>query len=167
MAKARWLNPQQARAWMSYIDATTLLGDYLDQQLRRDVGLTHTDYNLLARLSSAHDRALPMSQLAEALKITRSRLTHAVNRLEQAGYVRRREHPTDRRGQITELTDQGAQLLDEAAPGHVEAVRAAVFGALTREQVRQLTQISDAIAQAVQQAQARADHPATLPWQRR
>ncbi|WUJ70101.1 hypothetical protein OG809_34035 [Kribbella soli] len=49
-----------------YPDASTLIGDYLDQQLRRDAGLTHADYNLLARLSVAPDRTLTMSQLADS-----------------------------------------------------------------------------------------------------
>jgi len=107
-----------------------------------------------------------MSQLAESLKITRSRLTHAVARLEQAGHVRRRGHPTDKRGQLAVLTDQGADLLTKAAPGHVQAVRRVVFDALTPDQVRQLAEIGEAIAQAVQQ-QADPAHPATLPWRRR
>jgi DNA-binding MarR family transcriptional regulator len=45
-----------------------------------------------------------MSVLAEQLKFTRSRLTHAVIRLEHAGYVRRRDDPAEQRGQLVELT---------------------------------------------------------------
>jgi DNA-binding MarR family transcriptional regulator len=166
VATIRWLSPEENRAWIAYIDVSTLLGDYLDRQLRRDAGLTHADYGLLSRLSVAPDRALTMSQLAERLKITRSRLTHAVARLEQAGYVQRREHPTDKRGQVAVLTDRGADLLDRVAPGHVEAVRRAVFDPLTPQQVRQLAEIGEAITQAIQQTQPDSDYP-TLPWRRR
>jgi len=167
MARTRWLTPQEAHAWMSYIDLSTLLGDYLDRQLRRDAGLTHADYNLLTRLSVAEDRALTMSQLAERLKITRSRLTRAVARLEEAGYVQRSDHPTDKRGQLAMLTDSGAALLAKAAPGHVEAVRQAVFDALTEQQVKQWAQINEAIMQAIQHAQRDTEGGTTLPWHRR
>ena len=103
-----------------------------------------------------------MSELAEHLKITRSRLTHAVTRLEGAGYVERREHPTDRRGQLCAITPVGRELLERAAPGHVEAVRHAVFDALTPEQVRQLGEISEAISTAIEGVTS-----GPLPWHRR
>jgi DNA-binding MarR family transcriptional regulator len=158
----RWLDAQESRAWLAYVNATTLLDDYLDRQLRRDAGITHADYALLGHLSAAPGHALGMSELAERLKITRSRLTHAVTRLEAAGYVERREHPTDRRGQLTALAPAGLSLLESAAPGHVEAVRQAVFDALTPDQVRQLGEIGEAIVAAVERAGADP-----LPWHRR
>lgn len=83
-ATPRWLDADEQRAWMAYVEFSTLLGDYLNRQLRRDAGTTHADYTLLAQLSSAPDQALGMSELARRLKITRSRLTHAVNRLAEA-----------------------------------------------------------------------------------
>jgi DNA-binding MarR family transcriptional regulator len=159
----RWLDAQERRAWLAYIDSTTLLGDHLDRQLRRDAGITHADYTLLSHLASVPDRAMGMSELAERLKITRSRLTHAVTRLERAGYVERSEHPTDRRGQVTVLSPAGQALLERAAPGHVEAVRRAVFDALTPEQVHQLAEIGEAIAAALQGPAA----VGPLPWHRR
>ena len=158
----RWLNAEERDAWLAYIQASTLLDDYLDRQLRRDIGITHPDYALLAQLQAAPEHELSMSVLAERMKITRSRLTHAVTRLEAAGYVQRREHPTDRRGQLTVITPAGRALLERAAPGHVEAVRHAVFDALAPDQVRQLGEISVAISTAIEGA---ASGP--LPWHRR
>jgi DNA-binding MarR family transcriptional regulator len=158
----RWLNAEERHSWLAYIGAGVLLDDYLDRQLRKDIGITHPDYVLLNILQSAPDHALSMSELAEHLKITRSRLTHAVTRLEAAGYVARREHPTDHRGQLAAITPAGRELLERAAPGHVEAVRQAVFDALTPEQVRQLGEISEAIATAVEGVT-----PGPLPWHRR
>jgi DNA-binding MarR family transcriptional regulator len=158
----RWLNAEERRSWLAYIGAGVLLDDYLDRQLRKDVGITHPDYVLLNILQSAPDHALSMSELAERLKITRSRLTHAVTRLESAGYVGRREHPTDRRGQLAVITPAGRALLERAAPEHVEAVRHAVFDALTPEQVRQLGEISEAICTAIEGVAA-----GPLPWHRR
>ncbi|QFQ95399.1 winged helix-turn-helix transcriptional regulator [Streptomyces phaeolivaceus] len=163
----RWLDSEEQRAWLAYIDFSTLLSDYLNRQLRRDAGMTHADYALLAHLSSAPDRALGMSELARRLKITRSRLTHAVNRLGEAGLVDRREDPADGRGQLAVLTGEGQGLLDRAAPGHVEAVRRVVFDALTPEQVRQLAEIGEAIGDALVRAEGTPADPAVLPWRRR
>jgi DNA-binding MarR family transcriptional regulator len=162
MSTPRWLNAEERRAWIAYVASSTLLEDYLDRQLRRDVGITHPDYSLLSRLSNAPEQAMGMSELAEQMKITRSRLTHAVTRLENAGYVERREHPTDRRGQITALTPTGRELLERAAPDHVEAVRHAIFDALTPDQVRQWGEISESIYTAIEGAS-----PDPLPWLRR
>jgi len=163
----RWLTAEEQRAWLAYIDFSTLLTDHLNRQLRRDAGLTHTDYSLLAHLSSAPDHTLGMSDLAHRLKITRSRLTHAVTRLQQAGYVDRQEDPANGRNQLAVLTEQGRQLLERAAPGHVEAVRRAVFDVLTTEQVRQFAEIGEAINAALQRADTAAADPEALPWRRR
>jgi DNA-binding MarR family transcriptional regulator len=158
----RWLDAEERHTWLAYIDASTLLDDYLDRQLRKDIGITHPDYALLSQLQAAPEHALSMSELAERMKITRSRLTHAVTRLEGAGYVERREHPTDRRGQLAAITRHGRELLERAAPGHVAAVRHAIFDALTPDQVRQLGEISETITAAIEGV---ASGP--LPWHRR
>ncbi|MCX4759742.1 MarR family transcriptional regulator [Streptomyces sp. NBC_01275] len=163
----RWLNAEERRAWLAYVDFSTLLADYLNRQLRRDAGMTHADYSVLAFLSMAPDGALGMSELAQRLKITRSRLTHAVNRLREAGLVDRREDPADGRGQLAVLTDEGHAVLEEVAPGHVEAVRRAVFDALTPDQVRQLAVIGETISEALHRAEDAESDPTVLPWRRR
>ncbi|WP_149823022.1 MarR family winged helix-turn-helix transcriptional regulator [Streptomyces tailanensis] len=163
----RWLNSEERRAWLAYNDFSVLLADHLNRQLRRDAGVTHTDYVLLAHLSAVPEHTLNMSELAERLKITRSRLTHAVTRLQEAGYVDRREDPANRRNQLAVLTAHGQDLLEHAAPGHVEAVRRAVFDVLTPEQVVQLAEIGEAITDALQRADTAGDDRQVLPWRRR
>jgi DNA-binding MarR family transcriptional regulator len=102
-------------------------------------------YEILVRLSEAPDRSLRMTQLAEASSSSKSRVSHAVARLEERGWVRRTDCPTDRRGQIAMLTGEGFAALSAAAPGHVEQVRRVLFDALSTEQLRQLDGISAAI----------------------
>ncbi|HSF26259.1 MAG TPA: MarR family transcriptional regulator, partial [Actinomycetes bacterium] len=97
------------------------------------------------RLSEAPDRALRMRELAEAASSSRSRLSHAVARLEERGWVRRTPCPTDRRGQVAELTGAGFAALAAAAPGHVAQVRRSVIDRLSERQLRQLERISRAI----------------------
>jgi DNA-binding MarR family transcriptional regulator len=89
-----------------------------------------------------------MTQLAAASASSKSRVSHAVARLEERGWVRRTDCPTDRRGQIAQLTDEGFAALSAAAPGHVEQVRQVLFDALSPEQLHQLADISDAILAA-------------------
>lgn len=167
MTSPRWLTPEELRAWINFLDCSTLLSDYLDQQLRRDAATTHADYSLLARLSVAPDRALGMSLLAEQLKFTRSRLTRAVIRLEESGYVRRREDPADGRGQLAELTEAGMELMAKAAPGHVAAVRRVVFDALSPEQVNQLATITATVVASSSRPHEEDAYPSALPWHRR
>jgi DNA-binding MarR family transcriptional regulator len=119
----RWLTDEEMRAWLAYIDLSSLLSDYLDRQLHRDSGMSHTTFHLLARLSGAPERALGLTALAENLRITRSRLSHALAKLEQAGWIVRIDDPNDKRGQLAALTDRGAEALAAAAPGHTAAVR--------------------------------------------
>lgn len=142
----RWLDDDEQRVWRSFLAATQLLTDRLDQELQRDSGIPHTYYEVLVRLSEVPGRTLRMSELADRSLSSRSRLSHAVARLEEAGWVRRETCATDRRGQLAVLTDEGFAALEAAAPGHVEGVREHLFDQLSPEQVRQLGEICDAIA---------------------
>ncbi|MFD5102063.1 MarR family winged helix-turn-helix transcriptional regulator [Streptomyces albidochromogenes] len=158
----RWLSEQEQRTWRAYLQATTLLEDHLDRQLQRDAGMPHVYYGLLVQLSQAPQRRLRMTELARIAKITRSRLSHAVARLERNGWVRREDCPSDRRGQNAVLTDEGYAVLRQTAPGHVATVRQAMFDRLTPEQVGQLGEIMRIMAEGLQPQDTGAD----LPWLR-
>ncbi|WP_406067628.1 MarR family winged helix-turn-helix transcriptional regulator [Micromonospora sp. NBC_01638] len=142
----RWLDSDEQRTWRAYLAASRALMDTLDRELQRDAGMPHAYYELLVRLSESPGHRLRMSDLAEAVGSSRSRLSHAVARLEAAGWVRREECPTDRRGQVALLTDEGFATLAAAAPGHVEGVRRHLFDALSPAQVDQLRRISETLA---------------------
>jgi DNA-binding MarR family transcriptional regulator len=158
MSEPRWLTTDEQRAWRAFLTATQLLFEGLDRQLQRDSALSHGYYEILVRLSEAPERTLRMSQLAERSQSSRSRLSHAVARLEQMGWVERHNCPTDRRGQLATLTDEGFAALAAAAPGHVEAVRSMLLDPLTPDQVAQLRAISEAIV-----AHAEAGAPQSEP----
>src|SRR4051795_4762220 len=100
MSAPRWLTPAEQRAWRAYIESSRVLFDALDRQLQRDADMPHTYYEILVRLSDAENRSLRMSELADRTLSSRSRLSHAVARLEERGWVVREECPTDRRGQV-------------------------------------------------------------------
>jgi DNA-binding MarR family transcriptional regulator len=119
----RWLNEAEMAAWRSYIVATLRLRQRLHRELaeRHDVSLT--DYEVLVCLEMQSGQRMRMSELAVLMGSTKSRLSHQVGRLEDAGVVRRVRDPEDKRGVITELTENGKVLLRKAAPTHVEGVR--------------------------------------------
>ncbi len=152
---ARWLSKEEQRAWRAYIEAVRLLQDALDAQLQADADMPHAYYEILVRLSERPDRRLRMAELATGTQSSRSRVSHAVARLEERGWVRREPCPSDRRGQLAVLTDEGYDALAAAAAGHVAAVRETVIDPLSREQLLALADASRAISAAVE---AMRDH---------
>ncbi|GAA0742972.1 MarR family transcriptional regulator [Dactylosporangium roseum] len=147
----RWLDDDEQRAWRAFYAAATLLIDRLDRELQHDAGMPHAYYEILVVLSESPGRSLRMSELAVLTRSSRSRLSHAVTRLESRGWVRRRDCDDDKRGQFADLTDDGFAALEAAAPGHVETVRTHLFDPLTPEQVEQLREISQQIVETLRQ----------------
>src|SRR4051812_10930407 len=135
MTDTRWLDADEQETWRAFVWTSRLLNEALDRQLQRDSGMPHAYYMILAMLSESPGRALTMTELATIVHSSPSRLSHAVNRLEEAGWVRRSKDAEDRRTTIAELTDEGFAALEKAAPGHVAEVRRTLFDPLTREQM--------------------------------
>ncbi|MGX7681988.1 MarR family winged helix-turn-helix transcriptional regulator [Jatrophihabitans sp. DSM 45814] len=143
MTEPRWLNSEEGPAWRSFIAGFRSLVDVLDRELHADSGLSHAYYEVLVPLSEHPDRAMRMSELAGDTRSSRSRLSHAVARLEERGWVRRVECETDKRGQVAELTDAGFEVVAAAAPGHVATVRKYLIDRLTPEQIKVMGEIGD------------------------
>ncbi len=158
--ETRWLTAEEQRAWRAFLTACQTLFNAVDAQLLHDAKIPHGYYEILVRLSETPGQALRMTQLAEASTSSKSRLSHAVARLEQRGWVRRTNCPTDRRGQIAQLTDEGFASLAAAAPRHVEQVRRSLIDQLTPGQIEQLREISEAIVAAADPQQAAEGCPA-------
>ena len=141
----RWLDEDETRTWVAWILSTRLLWDELERDLQRDAGMPFSYYEVLVMLSQAPGRSQRMSELADATQSSRSRLSHAITRLEGLGWVRRETCPSDRRGALAVLTDAGFAALETAAPDHVESVRTHLFDQLSPEQLVQLREISDVL----------------------
>lgn len=140
-----WLDREQLAAWVRFVAVLELLPGVLDGQLRRDADLMHFEYFVLAMLSEAPDRTLRMTELARRTNATLPRLSHVVRRLEDRGLVQRFPCPQDRRATNAQLTPDGWDAVQAAAPGHVATVRQYVIDALSPEQVAQLGGIADAM----------------------
>ncbi|MBE9376281.1 winged helix-turn-helix transcriptional regulator [Saccharopolyspora sp. HNM0983] len=163
MTEPRWLDEEQQAAWRKLAALLTVIPASLDAQLQRDADLTHFGYWVLAMLSESPDRRLRMSDLAGRANASPSRVSHVVSRLEREGWVRRHRAAGDARGSVAQLTDAGFGKLTASAPGHVEQVRSLIFDGLTRDQVRQLDELSAAILQHLDPDRRLCTGPGTPP----
>lgn len=145
-SETRWLSQEQQADWRAYIVGTTLLLDALDRELRQAHGISLGEYEILVRLSESPDRTLRMAQIAESMRHSRSRVTHTVSRMEDAGLVRRTASEADRRGVEATMTDEGYALLVEAAPTHVTGVRRHFVDLATEEEFAVLGRVMNAVS---------------------
>ena len=144
-AEPRWLDAEEQRAWRAWLYSSQLLMDRLDRELTHTTGISHAYYEILVALSETPGRMMRMSELADRCLSSRSRLSHAVSRLEERGWVRRQVCASDGRGQLAVLTDDGFAALEAAAPIHVESVRTHLFDQLTPEQVQQMRNLGETL----------------------
>jgi DNA-binding MarR family transcriptional regulator len=158
MSSPRWLDAQERRIWLGWVFTSRLLWEEIERDLQRDSGLSFGHYEIMVMLSETPERARRMSELADATQSSRSRLSHAVSRLEALGWVRRETCSTDRRGQLARLTDEGFAALEAAAPMHVQSVRDHFFDRLSAQQLRSLLDIQTTLLEhLLPLASARSD----------
>ncbi len=118
----RWLDDEQQVVWRAWLLGVAKINKVLDDWLRPH-GLDLAEYEILVTLSEAANLRLRMSELADRVHQSRSRLTHTVSRMEQRSLVTRCRSSRDGRGVVAQLTPAGMELLRRAAPEHVESVR--------------------------------------------
>jgi len=144
----RWLDADERETWLAVISLTIRLPAALDRQLRRDAGIGHFEYQVLAGLSEAPDRTLRISELAEFADGSLPRVSQVVSRLERRGWVRRGSDPTDGRYTLATLTDTGWDKVVATAPGHVEQARRLVIDRFDPAERARLREFADRITAA-------------------
>ncbi|AOW95139.1 MarR family transcriptional regulator [Rhodococcus sp. WMMA185] len=137
------------RAWRGYMDANQRLLDVLNRDLQDNHDLSLADYRILALLSEAPDGSLRMSDLADGVLSSRSRLTHQIRRMESQGMVTRSTCVEDGRGVLAVITDEGRARLVDAAPTHVAGVRRNLVDLFTGEQLEFLADAFQRIGTAI------------------
>lgn len=142
----RWLTKEQQAHWRAWLAATKGLHDQLNRELQEQHGLTTTDYEILVRLSESENNSIRMSDLATKTLLSRSRLSHQVDRMESAGLIERQTCADDRRGQLAVLTKVGTKALEAAAPDHVMGVRRHLVDLLSDEEFQALGSAAKKIA---------------------
>ncbi len=136
--EVRWLAPGEQDVWRAFLDVSRLLFEQLNRQLSDETGMSLAEYEILVQLSEAPGRRMRMSEVADRVVSSRSRITHTVGRLEERGLVHREPCADDGRGVLCVLTDAGFARLEAAAPGHVEMVRTVMFDPLEPSDVEHL-----------------------------
>jgi DNA-binding MarR family transcriptional regulator len=142
----RWLTKEQQVHWRAWLTASKGLTDQLSRELQEQHGLTITDYEILVCLSESENNSIRMSDLATKTLLSRSRLSHQVDRMESAGLIERKMCPDDRRGQLAALTKVGSKTLEAAAPDHVLGVRKHLVDLLSDEEYKALGSAAKKIA---------------------
>jgi DNA-binding MarR family transcriptional regulator len=155
VTEVRWLSDDEQRAWRAFVTGSQLLMHQLGRELQSEQGLTHNDYEILVRLSEAPDRQMRMTDLAESCLLSKSRLSHQVTRMEEAGLVTRADCPSDRRGAFAVLTAEGMLRLEQAAPMHVEGVRRHFLDQLTADELEVVGRVLGKVADRFQSPEAR------------
>ncbi|MFD7443225.1 MarR family winged helix-turn-helix transcriptional regulator [Streptomyces sp. NPDC059909] len=135
----RWLSDTEQCAWRTYLDVNRLLTYQMEKDLQ-PFGLTNNDYEILVNLSESAERRMRMSDLAAATLQSKSRLSHQITRMENAGLVRRENCESDRRGLYAVLTDHGMDTMQKVAPHHVESVRQHFIDLLSSEALADLSE---------------------------
>ncbi len=147
----RWLNAGEKEAWVGLLHLLVELPQALDRQLRAEAGLGHVYYAILATCSARPQRTCGLSDLARSTGTSLSRLSHAVDALEERGLLARCRTADSARPRVR-LTDEGMALLEEIAPSHVEEVRRLVFDRLDPEEVRALAHLTAKLAPGIRSA---------------
>ena len=147
--KTVWLDDDQQRAWRQLLSMVTELPAALERDLQCTAGLTTFEYLVLANLSEADDKTLPMSELASRANSSLSRLSHVVTRLEGNGLVVKRVCADDGRVSVVELTKAGMRKIVAAAPLHVAKVRELVVEPVTRADLVKLGKAAEAITDRI------------------
>ena len=133
----RWLSEDEQRAWRTHLDVSRLLTYQLERDLQ-PFGLTMNDYEILVNLSESEEHRLRMSDLAAATLQSKSRLSHQITRMENAGLVRRESCESDKRGLFAALTEGGWETMRRVAPHHVDSVRRHFIDQMPAEALSQL-----------------------------
>lgn len=133
------------RSWRAYITGSQLLWYELHRELQERHGVSLADYQILVRLSEQPEQRMRMTVLAVEVAASKSRVSHQVARMENAGLVTRMECPSDGRGVFAALTPMGMKVLRDAAPTHLAGVRAHLIDLLTPEEQTTLGDVFDRV----------------------
>lgn len=138
-----WLNPAEDRAWRAWLAMSERVRSQIARDLMADSSLSDADYMVLVQLSEAADRRVRMTDLADRLNWSKSRLSHQLARMQARGLVEREECPSDARGAFAVLGACGLAEIERAAPKHVASVRRHLIDVLEVEQLTQLATIAE------------------------
>ncbi|MFC9786945.1 MarR family winged helix-turn-helix transcriptional regulator [Rhodococcus sp. NPDC127528] len=137
------------RAWRGFIEGSQRLMEVLNRELQSRHRISLDDYRILVMLSESKEGAVRMSDLADGVLSSRSKLTHQVRRMEADGLVVRSTCVEDGRGVLAVITDGGRRRLAEAAPTHVGGVRRYLIDLLDDDELVGVATVFDKVDAAL------------------
>lgn len=132
-------------AWAGMLRTHSVVVRALDDELEREHGLSLNTYDVLVQLSLAGSDGMRMSELADAVLLTRAGITRLVERLERAGLVRRRPGRRDTRQVFASVTSKGLNVLAESTKTHLAAIETRFLNRLSGPQKQELARIWKAV----------------------
>ena len=142
-SQVQWLTAQEERLWRGWLRLNAEFASTLQRELHQDVGLSMQDFEVLVHLTDNPEGRVRVTELAGLLQWERSRVSHHITRMQGRGLVERVECSEDGRGAFVVITPQGRSAIEEAAPGHVMAVRRLMFDVLNEEEKAALAAVID------------------------
>jgi len=137
--------PERLRCWRLFFESSMALIDMLDTELQEAVGIPQRWYDVLVQLEEAPD-GLPMNELAERILYSKSGFTRVVDRMEEAGLVRRVRPEHDRRSILVLLTEEGTTTMGRARRHHRDGIDRHFSRHLTDAEVRALTKALEKVS---------------------
>jgi len=157
MGETRWLDAREARAWRTLQMMQMRLDGELARLLAAESGLSYQDYTVLVALTAQPEGRMRAFELGALLGWEKSRLSHHVRRMAERGLVKKEKCASDRRGSFVAVTAAGRKEIEDAAPGHVTAVRQLFVDRLTGAQLDALADVAETVLAGLDEYAGQAD----------
>ena len=138
-------SPERLRCWRLFFQSGLALTDVLDAELEHQAGLPLRWYDVLVQLEDS-PQGIPMTELAGRILHSKSGFTRLVDRMEQAGLVRRVRPDHDRRSILIVLTDQGTATMQHARRYHRDGIERHFSQHLTDNEIKTLTRALEKVS---------------------
>ena len=138
MAEPAPLSPEEEVLWRAMIRVMVTLPRALDYDLLHSTGIALHEYAVLLNLSEVEGREMRMTELANAVALSPSRISRMVDDLKARGLVTKFRSADDGRGNVAKLTEKGFARLEAAYPDHLASVRNRVLDHLSPALVKRL-----------------------------
>ena len=138
-------SPERLRSWRLFFESALALLDILDAELERDAGISQRWYDVLVHLEESPE-GIPMNLLADRILYSKSGFTRVVDRMEEAGLIRRVRPEHDRRTILVVLTDTGSETLERARRHHRDGIERHFAQHLSDADVKALTRALEKVS---------------------
>ena len=126
------------RAWGALLQVHAAVVPVLDRALVAEAGLPLRHYDVLLELAAAPERKLRMSDLADRVVLSRTRVSRLVEEMATIGLVLREQNPKDGRSAYAALTDLGLRRYRQAAPTYFAGIEEHFAQRLTDRELKAL-----------------------------